>query len=290
MDPVPIARLERDWRRQLASAELACHLRQWQAIEPALRAFSDPAAVLRFLRRSAPGERQDRVLRALVSPAGEDPTAGRLVLHALLPGLKRISARLLVDTRDQEELWSTLLACAWQRIHGYPVERRPRRVAANVLLDTLHDAVAAHRRAVRDRTELDVVPAWLAPTRPQVDGDIEAVTERAVLAGAITAAEADLILCTRIDGVSLASFAHPRCCSASTRPSRSRASSARVSTRSVPPQERSSPTTGTSSQVARILRGAATAPTPLASASLCRATAAWASCCVRRPMAARSRR
>jgi hypothetical protein len=80
-------------------------------------------------------------------------------------------------------------------------------VAANVLLDTLHDAVAAHRRAVRDRMELDVVPAWLAPTRPQGDGDIEAVTERAVRAGAITAAEAELILCTRIDGVSLASFA-----------------------------------------------------------------------------------
>lgn len=207
MDPVPIARLEREWRRELASTELTSHLRQWQAIEPALRAFSDPAAVLRFLRRSVPGERQDRVLRALVSRAGEDPAAGRLVLHALLPGLKSLSARLLVDTRDQEELWSTLLACAWQRIRRYPVERRPRRVAANVLLDTLHDAVAAHRRAVRDRTELDVVPAWLAPTRPRVDGDIEAVTERAMQAGAITAAEAELILCTRIDGVSLASFA-----------------------------------------------------------------------------------
>jgi DNA-directed RNA polymerase specialized sigma24 family protein len=207
MDPVPIARLERDWRRELASVELACHLRQWQAIEPTLRAFSDPVAVLRFLRRSAPGERQDRVLRALVSRAGADAVAGRLVLHALLPGLKRLSARLLVDTRDQEELWSTLLACAWQRIRGYPVERRPRRVAANVLLDTLHDAVAAHRRAVRDRAELDVVPAWLAPTRPQADSDIEAVTERAIRAGAITAAEAELILCTRIDGVSLASLA-----------------------------------------------------------------------------------
>jgi DNA-directed RNA polymerase specialized sigma24 family protein len=207
MDPVPIARLERDWRRQLASVELTSHLRQWQAIEPALRAFSDPAAVLRFLRRSAPGEGQDRVLRALVSRASENPAAGRLVLHALLPGVKRLSARLLVDTRDQEELWSTLLACAWQRICGYPVQRRPQRVAANVLLDTLHDAVAVHRRAVRDRAELDVVPAWLAPTRPRVDGDIEAVTERAVRAEAITAAEAELILCTRIDGVSLASFA-----------------------------------------------------------------------------------
>jgi len=207
MDPVPIARLERDWRRELASAALAARLEQWRAAEPALRSFKGPAAVLRFLRRSAPGERQDRVLRALLARAGEDPAAGRLVLHALLPGLKRVSARLLVDTRDQEELWSALLAAAWQRIRRYPIGRRPRRIAANVLLDTMHDAVAAHRRAVRDRAELDVVPARLALTRPEIDSDVEAVLARAVRAGAITAAEAELILRTRIDGVSLTSLA-----------------------------------------------------------------------------------
>ncbi|MGH2942638.1 MAG: hypothetical protein ACRDLN_07700 [Solirubrobacteraceae bacterium] len=207
MDLVPIARLERDWRLEVASVEMARHLRQWQASEPALRAFGDPAAVLRFLRRSGSGERQDRVLRALVSRARDDPAAGRLVLHALLPGLKRLSARLLVDTREQEELWSTLLACAWQHIRGYPVARRPRRIAANVLLDTLHDAVAAHQRTVRDRAELNAGMALLAPARARIDADIEAVTRRAVRASAITVTEAELILSTRIDGVSLASLA-----------------------------------------------------------------------------------
>jgi DNA-directed RNA polymerase specialized sigma24 family protein len=207
MDPVPIARLERDWRRELASAALAHHLRRWQAIEPALRPFTDPAAVLRFLRRSAPGERQDWVLRALLSRSSEDPAAARLVLHALLPGLKRLSARLLIDVRDQEELWSALLSGAWQRIRGYPIERRPRRIAANVLLDTMHDAVAAHRRAVRDRAELDFAPARPALTRPELDSDVEALLGGAVCAGAVTAAEAELILRTRIDGVSLVSLA-----------------------------------------------------------------------------------
>jgi hypothetical protein len=207
MDPVPVARLEREWRQQLASVALVRQLREWQAIEPALRAFADPGAVLRFLRRSAAGGSQDRVLRALLSRAREDPVAGRFVLHALLPGLKRLSARLLVDTRDQEELWSALLACAWQRIRSYPLERRPRRIAANVLLDTMHDAVAAHRRAVRDRAELDVMPARVALARSEVDCDVEAVTARAIRAGAITAVEAELILRTRIDGVSLVALA-----------------------------------------------------------------------------------
>jgi DNA-directed RNA polymerase specialized sigma24 family protein len=207
MDAVPLTRLEHDWRRELANRTLASDLRQWQAREPALRPFPDPAAVLRFLRRSAPGEQQDGVLRALVSCASEDPAAGRLVLQALLPGLKRVSARLLVDARDREELWSVLLESAWQRIRRYPIDRRPRRVAANVLLDAMHDAVAAHRRAVRDRAELDVVPARSSLARPEVDSDVEALLARAVRAGALTAPEAELILQTRVDGVSLVSIA-----------------------------------------------------------------------------------
>ncbi|HEX7298905.1 MAG TPA: hypothetical protein VF257_07840 [Solirubrobacteraceae bacterium] len=207
MDPVPIARLEHDWRRELASAALARRLAAWQAIEAALRPFADPVGVVRFLRRSAPGERQDRVLLALLARAAHDPAAARLVLHALLPGLKRLSARLLIDTRDQEELWSALLAAAWQRIRGYPIDRRPRRVAANVLLDVMHDAVAARRRAVRDRNELDPAPGTPPATRTEIDTDVEALLARAVHAGALNPAEAELILRTRIDGVSLVSLA-----------------------------------------------------------------------------------
>jgi DNA-directed RNA polymerase specialized sigma24 family protein len=207
MDLVPVARLEREWRRQLAGRELAACFARWRAREGALRRFTGPAGVLAFLRRSARGEAQDAVLRALLSRARGDPAAGGLVLHALLPGLKRLSARLLVDTREQEELWSALLACAWQRIRTYPVERRPRRVAANLLLDTLHDAVGAHRVAVRARAELDVVPARPPVGGPQIERDVEAVMARAVQAGAVTAAEAELILRTRIDGVALVALA-----------------------------------------------------------------------------------
>jgi hypothetical protein len=113
MDLVPVARLEREWRRQLASRELAARFARWRAREPALRRFTGPAGVLGFLRRSARGAAQDAVLRALLSRAREDPAAGSLVLHALLPGIKRLSARLLVDAREQQELWSARSAAAW---------------------------------------------------------------------------------------------------------------------------------------------------------------------------------
>lgn len=207
MDAVPIARLEDDWRRALVTRELAAGFRRWQLAEPALRSFPDPAALLRFLRASSPGERQDRVLRALLASANDDPEAARVVLHALLPGLKRLSSRLLSDVRDQEELWATLLGAAWARIREYPLDRRPRRVAANVLLDTMHDAVVARRRTVRDRSELDLLPGRELTTTPNVDGDVDDLLARAVQAGAVTSAEAELILRTRIDGVQLKSLA-----------------------------------------------------------------------------------
>lgn len=207
MDPVPIGRLERDWQRELTTRGLAARFAHWRTLEPALRPFASPAAVLGFLRRSAPGERQDRVLCALLSCAADEPAAARLLLQALLPGLKRLSARLLVDTRDQEELWSALLAAAWQRIRSYPVGRRPRRVAANLLLDTLHDTVAAHHARVREHAELTLTARQLPLASREIDRDVEAVMARAVRAGAVTAEEAELILRTRIDGVSLTAFA-----------------------------------------------------------------------------------
>lgn len=206
MDAVPIARLEEDWRRELVTRELAARFRQWQAAEPDLRSFADPAAVLRFLRHSSPGERQDRVLRALLASARHDAAAARVVLHALLPGLKRLSSRLLVDARDQGDLWAALLAAAWQRIRRYPLDRRPRRIAANVLLDTMHDAVLARRRAVRDRSEL-ALPDRETAAAPDVGGDVDELVGGAVRAGAVTSSEADLILRTRIDGVRLTSLA-----------------------------------------------------------------------------------
>lgn len=207
MDLVPIDRLERDWRRQLAGPALAARLERWRALEPALGAFDHPAALLRYLRRSLPGERQDAVLHALLARAREDPLAGRLVLQAMLPAFKRLSAGLLFEAGEQPELWSGLLACAWERIRRYPLERRPRRVAANLRLDTLHCVVATHRRALRERAKLVPYPSPQPPAPPPAGGDVEALVAGAARAGAITAAEGELILATRIDGASLSALA-----------------------------------------------------------------------------------
>jgi hypothetical protein len=207
VDVVPVDRLERDWRHQLASPALAARLRTWQEQHAQLRAFGDPAALVRYLRRSLPGERQDAVLCALLSSARADPVAGRLVLQAMLPALKRLSSWVLVDTREQAELWSALLAGMWECVCGYPLERRPRRVAANLRLDTLHRVTKAHRRRTLERDMLALVAAAPRARQPAGGCDVEQPVRAAIGVGALTGGEAELILATRIDGVSLAALA-----------------------------------------------------------------------------------
>lgn len=220
MEIDPVDQLDREWR-QLSSGSLRSKLSEWAEHEPALAPFVDPATLIRFLRSPGPWTVRDALLRALLFRARVDPLAGRVVLEALLPGLKRVAERVILDARDRDELWSLLLACAWERIRTYPLERRPSRIAANLLLDTRRKTLDEFlRERARTRFRPDDVKAPRArrgaaqqefpaallstvPSRPQAQGDVDALLGAAVEAGAISKYEAELIARTRIDGVAL---------------------------------------------------------------------------------------
>jgi DNA-directed RNA polymerase specialized sigma24 family protein len=203
----PVVQLEaRVWRRGVGGERLARRLRAWAAVEPALARFGSAEALFRFLR-SEPSAERDAVFRTLLASAKTDELAGLVLLEALLPGLKRLAGQLLIETRNRDSVWAVLLACAWERIRAYPLERRPRRLAANLLLDT--------RKAVAKELGRELYP----PEQPRALGalgqpypacradDIDALLDRAVAAGALSRREAELIASTRIDGLTLAELA-----------------------------------------------------------------------------------
>lgn len=222
MELDPVAQLDREWQ-QLSSGRLRSKLREWAEAEPALAPFADPATLIRFLRRPGPWAARDALLRALLYRARLEPLAARVVLEALLPGLKRVAERVILDSRDRDELWSLLLACAWEQIRTYPLERRPSRIAANLLLDTRRktldqflrerarprsrpDSPTGARRARQRAIEQREAAASLtaaSSARQQAHGDVDALLATAVEAGAISREEAELIARTRIDGVAL---------------------------------------------------------------------------------------
>lgn len=203
MDVIPLARLEREWL--VLRSRLGPLWRAWAQEDVVLAAYPSPSALIRFLQTPGQSTGKDDVLGALLRRARSEPLAARVVLEALLPGLKALAGRLLFDPEEREDLWALLLACAWERIARYPLERRPGKIAANILFDTLADTVAFLRDERRRRAELTGEP--IAAALAQGEVEVEALLARATRSGAVTRAETALILATRFERRPLADVA-----------------------------------------------------------------------------------
>ena len=201
----PVLSLDREWQ-QLARGVVPGRLRLWAEREPALAPFIDPRRLVEFVRGPASSARKDEVLRPLVRLAADDPLAARVVLHVLLPGLKRIAGRALHDLSERDELWELLLAHAWERIRRYPLAQRPRHIAANVLLDTLKRTMRELERERRHRGRSDANAEPAAPA-PDPRAEIARVLLEAVTAGVISQLEARIIFETRIEECPLVELA-----------------------------------------------------------------------------------
>jgi len=216
----PISDLEREWQT-IAPGELARAFPVWQEARPALRRFASAARLLSFLQSSSPAE-TDAPLHALLGLAAHDRLAGRLCLQAILPALKSQSTRIAHAPDRHEELQALLLAHAWAAIRSYPVTRT-RRVAANVVLQVLHDSTRELRRlsAAASGPREDASDSGpfgssleqageLAAAPPAPPLGVEGLLAEAVAAAAIDRSDAELILLTRVDGVALRTLAASR--------------------------------------------------------------------------------
>jgi DNA-directed RNA polymerase specialized sigma24 family protein len=206
---LPIDALESDWQHGLRSAQLNARFRIWQTKKPVLARFAGPAAVVSFARGSSSRADKDAVLGALLVWAKHDPIGARMVLEIIRPGLLNLSARIMRDSRQREELCSMMFLAVWEAIRNYPLARRPRRIAANLLLDTLHQTLlhSGAESTWRAAWSFASVEAGGRDGVEEVDGDVDGLLDRAVRAGAISGEEAELILSSRIDGVELSDLA-----------------------------------------------------------------------------------
>jgi DNA-directed RNA polymerase specialized sigma24 family protein len=209
MARAPIDLLASEWKLLAHSPRFLARFQAWRAGESALTRFADPDAVVRFLHGPGSRSQKDSVLCALLAWAKEDPLGGHIVLEALRPGFMNLSVRLSRGAREREELRAMLSAALWEGIRTYPLARRPRRVAANLLLDTMHRTLVELGResAWRGSSAFTDMAVQERPGAGDVDGDVEALLGEAVHAQVLTAEEAELILCTRIDGAELSALA-----------------------------------------------------------------------------------
>lgn len=140
--------LDAEWEVLVGSATARAAVTRW-ADDPALGRQVDLSRIVSVLRAGGtdPGG-ADELLAALVARAPADDTALRVVLQALLPGLANVAKRLGRGVVD-ETLEADVVVEALDRIRHYPLSRRPRAIAANVVLDVF--GRIARRRSDDDR-------------------------------------------------------------------------------------------------------------------------------------------
>lgn len=188
--------LDHDWHDLLQRRSTRHCYRTWQDEDHVFAGHGSLDDLMNALRRQHHPADADLVLAALARRAATDDLAARTLLQALLPGLRSI-ANVHYWLAPREELEASLVAVAWEHIRRYPITTRPRRIAANVLLDTGHHLRRAHpphpAQAIADPGNFEGLGA--APGPGEV---LTALVFAAVAKGALLPEPASLIIRTRV--------------------------------------------------------------------------------------------
>jgi hypothetical protein len=205
--------LDDEWRRLRADRGAR---RRLQDVCDAAGGAVSLGDVERFVRAAHPAD-ADRVLLALVrrAVAGDD-LAARVLLQLLLPGTRALARRWWA-LGDADERAAAAVTAVYHRIRHYPIERRPGRVAANVLLDAAHELRRAVPKLLATPSADPAAQAALLDRARTVHRSVEhpAVELTEVLADAVAAGivgrdDAELIARSRIGGQRVADIAQHR--------------------------------------------------------------------------------
>jgi hypothetical protein len=184
--------LDRDWAALVASSEGRAGMAHWRA-DPTLSGFPDLDSVVSRLRNGATPEQTNQILAALIRRADTDDLAARVVLQALVPGLVNVTKRL-GKRRLDDDLQAQVVTEAIERIRHYPLTRRPRAIAANVVQDVLG---RIYRIQDNDSSPpVDDVGSEEAPADPSVE--VFELVEQALAAGRLGRCHAELLLSVAI--------------------------------------------------------------------------------------------
>lgn len=202
---VVLDQLIRDWDRIAQDPRIAAQL-------PDVCRFAEVTTLagLQAAVDEASYADQDVVMLLLARRAvAGDALAARVLLQLLWKGVLGLM-RTWQAIGDTDERSAAVLGAVYARICSYPVDRRPRAVAANIVLDAAKEL----RRAARPATHESVGRLDDLDTIIQPDGEMNAgealaqLVADAVGTGALSSADGALILGTRLYGRPLSDFHH----------------------------------------------------------------------------------
>ena len=184
---------------------------RWAEGDELLRGFRDLHDVLRYVRGKSNIDDTDAVLLCLARRAPDEPLATRCLLQCVIPGLLNVARQYRDAGVSDEELAAMVVAAGYERIRRYPMEQRPQKVSANVVLDARQRVSRALFRNRVDEVLVSeprvAVGAAVVPERSASDELIE-VLKDARARGKISKADLALIGATRLGGQEIPEIAH----------------------------------------------------------------------------------
>jgi hypothetical protein len=136
--PGLVHRLDEEWNGLLHRPSALRIARGWALPGGEIQSLDDVLVRAGYIHRGRRGlagydDACDEYLLRLVTVARHDHLAGRIVLQRILPALCALARRR--SAHGHADPIGDLVSCAWPIIRRYPSERRPRRVASNLVRD-----------------------------------------------------------------------------------------------------------------------------------------------------------
>lgn len=148
--PGLLARLNAEWDHLATAPATIRALQRWGRSELALAGWPDLHVLRAAVHDRGRPERADRILAALVRCAAtdgrHDQLASRVILQLLIPGAVHLARSLQPLLGDTAAAQATVFSELAIGIATYPWQRRPHRIAANLLLDCRQRISRRHRR------------------------------------------------------------------------------------------------------------------------------------------------
>jgi hypothetical protein len=144
-----VRQLVDDWAALATKPRLVRQVNDW-GLPGAPIAHLDDALERAGFGHEATYTEGDQYLAALVRRAQHDELAGRIVLQRILPPLIAIAARRgRIVQGGFTEAFTLTMAQAWILIRTYPIERRPAKIASNLVRDAEYHAFVRDARMKR---------------------------------------------------------------------------------------------------------------------------------------------
>ena len=142
----PITLLQREWSRLTYCQQTLDRVNEWRLVDRRLHSL-DELLCLAGYHGAKHDEQADRVLAEIVRRARNDQLAARIVLQRVFPPMLAIARRRgRIRTLGFDYAFSLVLSHAWEVIRTYPIERRPAKIAANIVRDIEYFAFVRRER------------------------------------------------------------------------------------------------------------------------------------------------